>query len=153
MVAREGISTFTLIFTLAHHTMMLVHEPSWCSDGPGSGTTKELTHWNCSWPTSCTAKERIHGIDTWAEIWLYLQWSFRALYDGVHPAVCFKGRPFEPGSRRRRLAGKKLCCLEWRAFIMAVLGDLDFFHKDLWMPGHRAVPVEDNTIHMSLGLC
>ena len=117
----------------------------------GAGTTKELTHWIRSWPTSCAAKQRHNGVDTWGEIWLYLQWSFQALFDGVHPVTDYKGRPFEPGSRRHRLAGEKWCVLEWRAFIISVLGDLDYYHKDLWMPGHRALLAED-MINMSLGI-
>ena len=106
----------------------------------GTGTTKDLTHWICSWPNSCCAKQRHHGEDTWLHIWRYIAWSCEALWSGVHPARDYCGVAFDPDSPRGRLAGKRICkgSKAYRAFIYAVLGDLDFFHKDLGLPGHNA---------------
>jgi hypothetical protein len=110
------------------------------NDSAGVGTTKDLTFWLASWPLSCTAKLRRDGFDTWDHIWKYMLWSFNALFDGKHPTVDHNGVAFDSKSPRYARGGKPLSETEkaFRAFIYAIIGDLDFFHKDLGFPGHNA---------------
>ena len=63
-----------------------------------------------------------------------------ALFEGKHPLVDVDGNPFPEGSPRALVAGQPLCtgAVPYRGFTYGVLGDMDFFHKDLGMPGHNA---------------
>lgn len=64
--------------------------------------------------------------DTWHEIWKVLAWSFTALFYGKHPKTDPDNKPWPPGSRRQRLAGKPLLPNGIRGWIYCLAGDLDY---------------------------
>ena len=107
----------------------------------GTGCTKDRKLYLTSWSKECTAMTR-HGFqaDTWRDgLWPILVWSFKACYEGRFPSTDHIGRPFPEGSQRAQLAGAPLCSgdIPFRFYVYGVLGDLDYFSKDLDLPFHN----------------
>jgi len=81
-------------------------------------------------PKSCTVN---HGqMATWEHIWSLLSWSFIAAFKGLHPDADHNGKPFEEGSYRSKVAGKRLDPIhKTMLMIYTVSGDMEFFANDL----------------------
>ena len=69
------------------------------------------------------------GMDT---LWRVLRWSFQAMADGRWPDTDAFGSAFAPGSYWARRAGEELAG-GYRATIIAIQGDLDYFAKNLYL--------------------
>lgn len=86
-----------------------------------------------SYPKSCC----VPGPQgTWAVIWLWLLWSFRALLTGVHPCRDALGNMYDPDSPRGRLAGTSIMN-GYFAVLWSVLGDMSEF-QDGYGLAHQA---------------
>ena len=67
-----------------------------------------------------------------------LAWSFNAVFVGKHPEKDWNNADFLESDPRRALAGKPLTRQGYRGLVWNVLGDLDFYFKDLGMPAHNS---------------
>lgn len=85
-----------------------------------------------SLPKSTTVKA------TWDKIWTVLGWSFEALLSGKHPDRDPFDQPWAAGSARKQLQGKSLHPHGYFGVCWAIIGDLDFFNKDLGTPAMNA---------------
>ena len=74
----------------------------------------------------------------WPIVWDVLGWSFEALLAGKHPSRDPFGQSWPAGSFRSELAGAYLHPSKLQAVIWGIVGDLDFFNKDLGMPAMNA---------------
>jgi hypothetical protein len=98
-----------------------------------SRTSKKDAHMLIgSLPKSVSTKEAVE------EIWAVVHWSCVALLDGRHPPTDHLGNEWPAGSSRAKLAGKPLHPARLRGVVWGVSGDLDFFSKELGLPGPAA---------------
>ena len=74
----------------------------------------------------------------WPIIWQVIGWSLQALLDGKHPKQDPFGEEWPIDSPRAQLAGTSLHPHGLAAVVWGIVGDLDFFNKDLGMPAHNA---------------
>jgi len=79
-------------------------------------------------PKSCTSTS------TWAPLWKWLAWSFKALLDGRHPEVDPDNNPLEKGSPFYLAKGQPLTGTGFRGAIWSIQGDHDFFSNVLGLP-------------------
>jgi hypothetical protein len=86
----------------------------------------------------CAVPKSITTDHTWPPLWKTLSWSFDVLLKGVHPLCDMDGNRWAEGSARAALAGKPLCRSKHVGVLWGIVGDLDFFHKDLKGPGHNS---------------
>jgi hypothetical protein len=96
------------------------------------GEVKDTHLLLCAVPKSITTPE------TWGVLWQVLAWSFEVLLKGKFPTKDWEGRPFPAGSSRAAQAGQPLVQSQHFGVLWGIIGDLDFFHKDLGGPGHNA---------------
>ena len=94
-----------------------------------AGKTVEIVFWIYS------CFDVLYATGTSTRIFKILQWSFTALFNGVHPHSDWRGTRYEPDSPEGKLAGTPLVgtsivdclfCVIWK-----LKGDLDWHFKDL----------------------
>ena len=83
---------------------------------------------------------RVRGLlgNTMKVIWKTLAWSFAAMFAGKHPSFNEDGVAFDPLSERGRLAGQPLRADGKRAWLYAVLGDMEYFSTELGLNHHAS---------------
>ena len=70
------------------------------------------------------------ALSTTRAVWRVVSWSFKCLQEGVWPLVDHLGQPFAPDSLAATNAGRPLA-EGWRAVLVSLKGDLDWFQKML----------------------
>jgi hypothetical protein len=79
-----------------------------------------------SYPKSCTAKNS-DGTGSWQTIWEWLVWDMQNLFDN-------KYQPRGPSGEVLEFNRGKIIDDNYFVWVYAVLGDMDFFQKDLGLP-------------------
>ena len=72
-------------------------------------------------------------VGTMETLWRVLRWSFECMYEGVWPKKDWRGLPYEKESKEGKRAGKALA-RGYRAVLLQLYGDLDYFSKWLNVP-------------------
>lgn len=105
----------------------------------GEGPTVDTAIYAASWPSSCRAGTKHgHMHNTWDPLWATLSWSFKAAFEGIFPRADVDGRPWLDGSKQKALAGQPLTPQRHRFIIWNLLGDRDYFPRELQLPAHSS---------------
>ena len=72
--------------------------------------------------------------ETADELWESYVHLLNACAEGRHPRVDHRNRPWPPGSREARDAGKLLCEGKFRLIVFCVAGDMEFYSNELRYP-------------------
>jgi hypothetical protein len=96
--------------------------------GRGDSRDLKMLHW--AWPKSAETKSLDEG--SLEEHWLVTLWDLEACFSGKRPKVDHRGRAFKGNQAwRAKLADKDILANKMRIVLWGILGDLDFFFKDL----------------------
>ncbi len=88
--------------------------------------SRMLSHLNeASFPTSCCSKDQESG--TMATIWKWIVWDLNCLYNNRYSELDPFWRPF-PKAGQSILPNCMIC------WVYTLLGDMDFYQKDLGTP-------------------
>ena len=81
-------------------------------------------------PKVCVNKSSDPNLDTMNCLWKVLNWSFRALFAGKHPAKDHNNHPWHD-EKNRFLANKPLNQRGLKGSVFALTGDLEYFQNEL----------------------
>jgi hypothetical protein len=79
-------------------------------------------------------KDANMDLDTHKRAWKIQAWSFNAIYYNEHPSTDWDGARWPANHPRSKLGGKPLAPNGFRGVCWGIIGDLDFFNKDIGMP-------------------
>jgi hypothetical protein len=99
-----------------------------------AGSSQDTSLLLATWPKSCTYAGNTMQEGTWWPILQWIQWSFKALFEGMHPTLDPAGQPFAANSFFAHLAGRRLCSNGMRCVVWSLEGDQDYFCNVLKLP-------------------
>lgn len=93
---------------------------------------------DCSLMASCFPKlctmDDDDDEETWSAIWMWLQWSFQACFEGLHPMQDPFGNDFPKGSVFAKLKGTPLNDRGFKVCVWILQGDHEHFSNTLGLP-------------------
>ena len=96
------------------------------------GDSRSLKMLTWAWPKTAEAKKDEEEEGSLVEHWAVTLWDLEVCLSGKRPSSDHRGRPFKGNQAwRGKLAGQDLLKSKKRAVLWGILGDLDFFFKDL----------------------